>query len=178
MASIFIHFKGGNMIKRVSVLLMAVILCWSVQAFAVEVDSIEIVDYGITESVDIKTVETGDIVAGSHTEKKGFKVIETTTRIPAKKGIQFGFKCRLKAFPKGKNVTLLYNIIHPPLKNPRTGKEGTIDKFSVKYKIGTTKCFSGYEFDEKWEAVPGDWILQIWYEGRKLSEKTFTVYKP
>jgi len=37
---------------------------------------------------------------------------------------------------------------------------------------------TGYWFDETWETVPGKWKFELWYKGRKLAEKTFTIYKP
>ena len=31
-------------------------------------------------------------------------------------------------------------------------------------------------FEEEWDLIPGVWKIQVWHEGKKLAEKTFTVY--
>jgi hypothetical protein len=42
--------------------------------------------------------------------------------------------------------------------------------------IGTTQ-FRSYVLDNDWEVVPGVWIFQVWYQGRKLAEQKFTLVK-
>ncbi|MBS1242546.1 MAG: hypothetical protein H6R44_301, partial [Nitrospirae bacterium] len=40
------------------------------------------------------------------------------------------------------------------------------------------KIHEGYTFDHEWELVTGAWVIQVFYDGRKLAEQYFTVYKP
>ena len=49
-------------------------------------------------------------------------------------------------------------------------------KESVACSVFTT--FAGWTFDNQWELIPGEWVFQIYYEGEKLVEKSFTVYNP
>ena len=42
--------------------------------------------------------------------------------------------------------------------------------------IGET-VYLGYGFEHAWEIVPGTWTYQIWHDGRKLAERSFTVEK-
>ena len=34
----------------------------------------------------------------------------------------------------------------------------------------------GYKFDHDWELVPGNWTLQVLYQGEVMVEKEFVVY--
>ena len=43
--------------------------------------------------------------------------------------------------------------------------------------IGPTQ-YKGYKIAQDWQAVPGVWTFQIWYQNRKLAEQSFTLTKP
>ena len=68
----------------------------------------------------------------------------------------------------------------PPqgIRNPNTGDiMHTANIAFPNLKIGAL-CLLGYGFDNAWEIVPGVWTEQIWYQDRKLAERTFTVSGP
>lgn len=65
----------------------------------------------------------------------------------------------------------------PGLRNPATGKTNIRGEYSEQKKLGT-ETLQGYGFEEDWELVPGTWTFEIWQDGRKLAEQSFTVVKP
>ena len=73
------------------------------------------------------------------------------------------------------NAPVVLTIVgeHPPLKDPKSGKVQTRDEFKVNSSI--YQPYVIYTFDEDWEAVPGNWRFEVWHEGKKLCEQSFTV---
>jgi hypothetical protein len=95
-------------------------------------------------------------------------------------GTQFGIEFRIDGNPVGEGVTLHMVLKVPPqgIRNPKTGDTlHTVDMTFQNLKIGAL-CLLGYGFDNAWEIVPGVWTEQIWYQDRKLAERTFTVSGP
>ena len=99
--------------------------------------------------------------------------------VAGKAGTQFGIEFRLDGAPAGDSLTLHAVFIFPPqgMHNPNTGDIMLAAKVAFpNMKIGAL-CLIGYGFDNGWEAVPGVWTEQIWYQHRMLAERSFTVSK-
>lgn len=127
-------------------------------------------------AADVNNIE----ILGYGTYKVGIaKIIKETNKIPAIKDLAFGFQYIVHGKPLSEKVKLKSLIIFPEsgLMNPKTGEAGYKYEGIIYAKIGKIKRF-GYVFREEWLMVPGNWTFQIWYEGKKLAEKTFTVYIP
>ena len=117
---------------------------------------------------------------GTSAISKVEKLIKQTDRVPAQIGTTFGFRYQIKGKPKEGRVEFVVKVIipKPGLTNPKTGKTFHTLTF-LKKKVKIDKIHHEFlTFEEKWDLVPGKWEIQIWHEGKKVAEKTFTVYKP
>ena len=73
------------------------------------------------------------------------------------------------------------------MKHPKTGKLTHYYDETIRAPIGRTmqghyllvwSIAAMQKFAQESDLVPGEWKLQLWHGGKKLKEKTFTVYKP
>ena len=144
-----------------------------------QIDRIDIVEHGIYTAK-----RTGDEAAPNATNgivaNLGDVQHAVTTRtIPAQQGVRFGFRYNIVGTPA--NATVLLHMVtifpSPGLTNPATGKTAARSEYDARATIGKRQ-YKDYGLDNAWEVVPGRWTMQIWYQGRKLAEQTFTVGKP
>ena len=70
-------------------------------------------------------------------------------------------------------------LTHPEMTLP-DGSKVTRSERMMRRKAtgGIVTSLDVYALSEDYELVEGDWTFQIWYEDKKLVEKTFTVYQP
>ena len=142
-----------------------------------EVTEAKILKYGIYTSTKVERKEAQNTLSGKRTISSEFEFIDTTTQIPAILGTRFGFKFVIKGSPEGKKIDIRVTTTHPRMKNPRTGKVGTVNKYNRKARIGIPG-YIGFGFDQEWEVVPGEYIFETYYKDRQLLKKAFTVYLP
>jgi len=118
-------------------------------------DVLEVVDYG-TYAPD----------------RQSPTLLSQTDRIPAVVGTVFGIRVRSGA---DSSALFSYRWLFPEMQNPDTGRVWT-------EMTGTQELFgdSSYPFLVKinhfWEAVPGDWTIQLLDGERVVIERTFHVY--
>ena len=116
---------------------------------------------------------------GKLIRKPKLEFVETTTRIPLRKGTYFGYKYWLKIEPDKSRADLRRILIHPEMIMPDGSKvsrsERTIRKRTTH---GIVTALDGYALSEDYELVEGDWIFQLWYKDDLLVEQTFTTYWP
>lgn len=145
----------------------------------VTVSGVDVVGKGIYQ------VTVGDIVAdpeaptGEAATPLTFALIEATASIPARIGIEFGAEYRVLGNPDGADVTLDIVTLYPApgLADPRLAEPIRENRFQRTKKIGEVE-YVGYSFEDDWEMVAGTWTFQIWYDGRKLFDESFTVTEP
>jgi hypothetical protein len=96
--------------------------------------------------------------------------------VPAQVGVQFGARYRITGAPSGQEATIRtkWLVPAPGMRNPLTGVVTRIDEADETVVIGTDRL-AGYKFGQAWEVVPGQWILELWADDRKLGSVTFTV---
>lgn len=101
------------------------------------------------------------------------------TRVPAQLGIRFGFQYRLIGSPPGREARLrgVWHIPAPGITNPVNGNTYRESARDFTALIGDTQIH-GYGFDQPWEIVEGEWILEIWHNERLLASRSFVVGKP
>ena len=145
-------------------------------AQAQHVDRIEIVEWGIFRHDREAEIAAPHTPTGSRNVVKNVRLQQTTTTIPALVGMKFGFRFRVVGSPRGAGVDLKFVSRFPGqgLTNPARGKTFSTSEFHSDATVGET-TYRGYSFDHDWEVEPGNWILEVWHEGRKLAEKTFMV---
>jgi hypothetical protein len=99
------------------------------------------------------------------------KILEFTNTIQAEEGNEFGIILHVT---RGKGINLNYCIKHPPFKDAN----GTIEPdFTGTYLINTND-YKFYIGDCIWQPIedkPGDWIIQIEYQGEIIAEHLFKV---
>ena len=100
-----------------------------------------------------------------------FALERSTTNVPARIGVRFGFRYRIEGQPTGSPITLTMVGRHPAQTNAWTGAVSTRDEYPLESWIGET--FTSYSFDEAWECCEGHWVFEVWYQGRKLCEQGF-----
>ena len=102
-----------------------------------------------------------------------FKLLRSTTNVPARIGTRFGFRYEILGTPTNVPITLTMIGKHPPIKNSTTGKIETKETYHLKSWIGRT--YTSNSFEDESDLVPGQWTFEVWYEGSKLCEQSFLV---
>lgn len=150
----------------------------AVHAADVRVERIDVVDTGIY------AVETGEETAdpnaptGTIAAVTTVTNVETTTTIPGKLGLEFGLRYVIVGEPDGAEVPLDFVITYPPpgIVDPAESSPLLESRYSRSKKIGET-VYLGYGFENDWEIVPGLWRFEIWHDGAKLADQSFTIGK-
>ena len=137
--------------------------------------SAQIVDYGVYEVSRGASVENENVAAGL-VVSYGKQLIKKTDQVEAILGTNFGFRYVLSGPDADVYVTI--KVKHPTaLKGPESGKEFTSSKWgqSVPVGVGNVNWNTGWIFEEDWEIVPGEWVMQLYVGEAKLLEKTFFI---
>lgn len=159
--------------------LLAVGLCLAGGAAArqAHIDRITIVEVGLLEARKINSVPTPGTAAGETAVLDSIVFYESSRRVPARLGVQFGVRYRIAGAPAGQDATIRtrWLVPEPGMHNPLTGAVTRVDEADETVTIGTDRL-AGYKFGQAWEIVPGQWTLELWSDdARKLGSVTFTV---
>ena len=134
----------------------------------------------------IQIVEHGIYTAGIERQERGpdglwrnvlgnICHVSTTTNVPAKLGLHFGFRYRLIGLPEGQVVELRKITLFPvAMMPPGATQPITRSIYSFRRTIGPV-TYTGYGFDEASELIPGTWSFQIWQANRMLAEQNFEI---
>jgi hypothetical protein len=165
--------------KLMAVSLVALACCaLPFSAFGAQVDGVEILNYGVYTARDREGVRgTEKKAAEQESQEKDWKLVKKGERIPAKIATSFGMEYVIKGAPAGEPVKITLRYLHPTISNTQTGKIYNSQEVSIDTLVGK-KVHEGYTFDHEWELVTGAWVIQVFYDGRKLGEQYFTIYKP
>ena len=165
--------------RLMTTLLIVLAFCTApFSALGAQIDGVDIVNYGIYGAGDkdeVRSAEKNTEEQGN--QEKAWKLLKKGDRIPAKMATSFGIEYIIKGTPAGEPVKITLRYLHPMISNPETGKKYTSQEVSIAALVGK-KIHEGYTFDHEWELVTGAWVIQVFYDGRKLAEQYFTVYKP
>ncbi len=101
--------------------------------------------------------------------------VKSTTNVPARAGLQFGFRYEIKGDPT--NAPLMVQVVHeqPQPKDPKTGETVARSVTEIQSKIGQSYLLYTLENED---LIPGKWKFQILYQGKKLCEQGFMVGMP
>jgi len=158
------------MVKRLTIGLMIIlfVIGWPMISMATQVDSIKVIDFGL-----YKTTFAG-WHAAPNTQRGKIQIIgqrelvKQTKMIPGSGDTEFGIRYVVNGREEGGQVDVLVRVYH-------SEKQST-EEWVVARQIGTTS-FDGWKFEEDSQIVPGELTVQLFYEGTKLAEKSFTVYE-
>jgi len=145
---------------------------------APKVERVEIVETGVYRVEVAKTTQAAGTARGVQDELANVTLASNTTTVPARIGTKFGVRYRVVGSPNRASVKMTAIVRFPGegLRNPKTGERRAQDVTQWTRNIGAV-TYNGYSFDEGWELVPGTWTYEIWHEGRKLAEQSFTVVR-
>jgi hypothetical protein len=133
-------------------------------------------EYGLFEVFGRERVPSGAPTPdGTVTLSSDNRFTQHTDQVPARIGVKFGFTYTLQGITK-RTVALQKVVKHPAFRNTRGKIERT---YSVTYQSSREDAASslwGYELGRSEELVPGVWVFELWYKGRKLLSQSFTVY--
>jgi hypothetical protein len=161
--------KMKAMIKRwlIASMIFSIPLLWSATSIAAEVNSIDIIDYGLYKTTFAHWQQAPDTHRGEIQIVGGKELIKRTKIIPAKGGAEFGIRYVVNGQDEGGQVDLLVKISHSELQSS--------DEWVTSRQIGSPS-FDGWKFDSNSEVVPGKLTIELFHQGTKLAEKTFTIY--
>jgi hypothetical protein len=155
------------------------------------VQRVDITEYGIYKTEAESFSAAPGTATGKVEEVSDIQLIEATTTVPARVGVEFGFRYKIVGQPNPAAQTgatiagqaaatvNLKNITHipaPGMRNPQTKNVTMTSVFSQDVKIGAEQVRL-YRFIDPWEVVPGIWTLEIWDGDRKLASQSFLVKK-
>lgn len=141
-----------------------------------EIKSAEIVEFGIYRAHVVTSHKTE---YGAEATVNNIELVNKTKRVPAQIGTWFGICFIINGYPEAEKVDLkiIWLLPESGIKNPESGQTFHKITTTTKAEIGKRK-FNYMKFDNANDLVPGDWIIQIWHQDRKLAEKRFVVYMP
>ena len=160
-------------------LLLPLCILSAAYAETAQIDRIDIVGKGIYEIAVGKLTAERQTPTGVAASVENAKMIQDTTTVPARKGLEFGIQYVIVGMPKGAQVPIRIVNVYPKqwLRNPKTHK--TVQHAEiVRNKVIGDVIYAGYAFENEWEIVPGVWKFELWFKNRKLAEQSFTVTKP
>ena len=157
------------MAKRLSITIMifSFTLLWSATSMATEVKGIDIIDYGLYRTAFAHWQDAPDTRRGEIEIVSAKELIKRTKIIPAETGTEFGIRYVIKGQDQGRQVDLLVKVSHSEVQSS--------EEWTASRQIGTPS-FDGWKFEPNSQIVPGKLTIQLFHQGTKLAEKSFTVY--
>ena len=137
----------------------------------------EVLEFGTFELAGPQvTIPNAQTLDGAERNAAAARFARQTDKVPAKIGVQFGFRFKLTNIPEAKTVDLKTIVKHPPIKN----EQGVIEReYTLTTTLPVTDGYvsevTGYSLDRSEELVPGVWVFEHWYRGEKLVSQSFTV---
>jgi hypothetical protein len=158
---------------RAATLALTAMLCAASPAAAGEVSGVEIVEYGLyTADVTGQLRDPNGIVSNV---VENLCHIETTSTVPMRRALHFGFRYRVDGPVAGDTVELTLAVRFPSPVQPTPAIQPlTRHERGATLAVGTVS-YTGYSFDQAWEFMPGTWRLEVLQGHRTLAEKRFTV---
>ncbi len=144
---------------------------------AAEVEHVDIYEYGLYDTVTTKIVTDPNVPGGERRLVKNLVLIEQTDKIPMMiSDVVFGFRYRVKGTPEKAEILLGRKLIYPePGKwDPDNQKYIKDYLYGLNTKIGDDG-FTAVKLTEKIDLIPGPWKFQLWYNGKLMAEKIFTL---
>ena len=159
--------KQGKNVKTMKIihLIISMMIFVSCSCFGDEVKA-TIVEYGLYTDLDIiGRAKTGAREWYLASEKH----LETTTHVPCKYGVSFGYRFQIDGHPESDTIT--YGILLPP-----EGGQAKYFASTRTYEETVANPFIGYRLDADGPTPCGTYVLVIAVGDRKLCEQSFEVY--
>lgn len=155
--------------KKLITLLLFLTLPSCVSVNSASILSAGIIDYEKVSERSVETVSTGKVET-----IQNIIIVEETDIIPHRKGIRFGIRYIINGSPQGTVVPVTIKAIHPPMLNKSTGEMTEVSEWQSNSKIGVPRHF-GHGYEEEGDMPQGKYTFQVYYQGKKMLEKSFIV---
>ncbi len=106
------------------------------------------------------------------------ELMRSTTAIPARPGVSFGFEFVLHGQPAGTELELTTTVVFPPpgLRPPGAAGPVASSTTPMTVRLGEQGAvYRGYTFDYEWEVAPGPWRFEVRLGERILAVQSFVV---
>jgi hypothetical protein len=161
------RIKGFGLVAALLIVLIYVPI-----ARAADVTSIEIIEYG---KYEVQRIGEATKTATGTLESKVSNVTfaQQTQNILASHTNAIGVRFTAHGSPGGEAVTIKVVLKTPGVTPP--GRK-TVFNHTRNYTVNIEEPFLyWWGFREKWEMVPGTYIIQLFYNDKMFAEKTFKV---
>jgi len=170
--------------RRLMMITMPIMLAMALNVFSWQAHaelSSEIIEYGYYQQVgELERERNYNTATGYVRTGTDVQLVEQTADIPMALGRLFGFKFRIRGFPRDQVTTNLdLAVTHPEIVRPN-GTQVSGYRYPVTMDVigGKIETQTGYKFDRDYEMVAGEWKFQYWRGDTLLLEQVFNVYDP
>lgn len=125
-------------------------------------------------SVEFKELDYG-LGKVERGERSSFNFVKRTDSIPLELKASFGISYMLQA-EDSVDIDFEIEWLFPKKMIDSKGKKSKSLRYTTK-KPTNTHLAHTYTFDEPFEMLEGQWILNIYFEKKKLFSRSFLVYK-
>jgi hypothetical protein len=141
------------------------------------VQRVEITEYGIYRTSTQSKLPSPGTAAGSLDQESSITLVQSTTTVPARLDVEFGFRYKIVGpVPGAVNLKNLTVIPQPGIRNPTTGNVTLTSIFNQDRNVGG-EYYRLYHMTDPWEVVPGVWRLELWDGDRNLASQGFLLVK-
>jgi hypothetical protein len=138
---------------------------------------VALIDEGVYETLgDTKNVEAPQTAAGKVGEHGGLELLEATRTLVAEKGVTFGYRFALKGPYNGTVGGFEMHAEHPSMLGV-DGKSHTSQTVPIEidFEGGLAYHDVVYVLSEDFEVLPGNWTLEIRFQGKPLISRHFIL---
>ena len=161
--------RASDRIKQmtISMIILTFIMALPMSARAAEAVSVDVLDYGLYKTGFNKWQVAPETTRGRIEVVAAKELVEMTDTIPAAAGTEFGIRYVVNGGKEGQKVELLVKVSHSEMDSS--------NQWVTARQIGSPS-FDGWKFDSDLTLAPGNLTIQLFHQGTKLAEKTFTIY--
>ncbi len=153
----------------VLVLALPIGLAWPVRAD--DSVAVQIVEYGVY-SADLRMIKKRTANGGKLAKASNICHVVTTVTIPARRGLQFGFRFRVDGPDLGERVALRQTLRIPPA--PIDTSEPLVDSNTIKAVAGAMN-YTAFVFRSSWLDRLGVWTFELSLGNRILAVQRFLL---
>ncbi len=118
------------------------------------------------------------LVSSGYVKHGEAELVKDTQRIPLEVGRLFGFRFRISGIDKNIGVIPLeLVVVHPEMKKS-DGSSSSGYRYNIHLSLnnGMVEDKVGYNINEDFEMVEGDWQFEFLFMNKTLLKQTFTTY--
>jgi Domain of unknown function (DUF3859) len=164
-------------VRALAIGLALVVCCAAPRAEPPGAAQAQILWTGVFQANVLGTVDQPNTAIGRTNQLGNIDKLQTTTTVPARRGVSFGLEYSLSG-PAGGSLATIHIAVVPPkagLLNPATQRRLYRETWRPSSVVVGSPTVVGYSLEHDWEVVPGLWKFEIWQGNRKIGEQTFCL---